>query len=122
MSTYQKQYKRNKHGYIVVADGRSNVSNPTGRPATKREQYLRVIKKEFGDNVFTSQDLSKFSPELVGKYANAYSDGIYVSKQQIQTRIGMNLRNLEKNGYIQCVGLLDNNKRGGSLKMYKLIS
>lgn len=120
MSTYQKQYKRNKHGYIVVADGRSNVSNPTGRPATKREQYLRVIKKEFGDNVFTSQDLSKFSPDLVGKYANAHSDEIYVSKQQIQTRIGMNLRNLEKNGYIQCVGLLDNNKRGGSLKMYKL--
>lgn len=108
MSTYNKQYKRNKQGFIVVADGRSNVSNPDGRPATKRKVAFKHIQKMYSGKTFSSQDIMRsYRGQLQGE-------------SPLNVKAGMLLRSLEKHDMIQCVGIKANGQRGNNIKLYQI--
>lgn len=110
MANNKPRYKQNRKGYTVVNDGRSNVTNAAGRPPKQRQMYMKHIAKVYADKSFTSYDIMKsLSLQISGDNASSKI-----------VRVGMQLRSLEKLGYIKCTGIVDNNQRGNNVKQYVL--
>ena len=113
-SSSKPPFRHNRKGMLVVNDGRSNVSNPDGRPPKMREQYLIFISTHLREREFTSQEIIEAMPKHIKP--------AYEMTTDMNVRAGMMLRNLEKRGHIQCVGLKPTSSRGNNLKLYKFIT